>query len=206
MGMGCNEGYFYIDTHREDNGGSDIKVIALCGMPGSGKGEVARIVQSLGVPVFSMGDIVREFFSDYCPGRDPMETGIYADEERNVHGKDVWARRLMEKVDSAVKADHGIVVIDGLRSSYEAGLFRSHWGYDLKVLAVHSSPDIRFKRLSERGRGDDPSERDVFEERDRRELGWGLGEVIALADIMIINDRDIEHLEREISNVLSGMV
>ena len=33
--------------------------IAVCGMPGSGKGEFARIIADNGIPVRSMGDMVR---------------------------------------------------------------------------------------------------------------------------------------------------
>jgi len=175
-------------------------------MPGSGKGEIARKAMKMGAPVFSMGDIVREYFARCCPGRDPQETGVYADEERNVHGKDVWARRLMERVDSIAKTELSIVVIDGLRSSHEAGLFRSHWGDDLKVLAVHSSPDTRFGRLSERGRGDDSRDRKFFDERDSRELQWGLGDVIALSDIMIINEGGLEDLQNMVSDLLLPVV
>ncbi len=35
------------------------KVVAVCGMPGSGKGEFAAVLELQGVPVLSMGDMVR---------------------------------------------------------------------------------------------------------------------------------------------------
>ena len=42
-----------------------------------------------------------------------------------------------------------------------------------------------------------------FDERDSRELGWGLGEVIATADIMMINEGALGDLEREIVDLLT---
>ena len=36
------------------------RVLAVCGMPGSGKGEFAQIFIDAGIPVRSMGDMVRE--------------------------------------------------------------------------------------------------------------------------------------------------
>ena len=36
------------------------RVLAVCGMPGSGKGEFAQIFMDAGIPVRSMGDMVRE--------------------------------------------------------------------------------------------------------------------------------------------------
>jgi dephospho-CoA kinase len=59
------------------------------------------------------------------------------------------------------------------------------------VVAVHSSPETRFRRLQERGRSDSPSDWSEFQERDRREIGWGLAELIALADEMLVNDSDL---------------
>jgi len=35
------------------------QVVAVCGMPGSGKGEFAAVIAEQGVPVLSMGDMVR---------------------------------------------------------------------------------------------------------------------------------------------------
>jgi len=36
------------------------RVLAVCGMPGSGKGEFAQVFMDAGIPVRSMGDMVRE--------------------------------------------------------------------------------------------------------------------------------------------------
>ena len=41
--------------------------------------------------------------------------------------------------------------------------------------------------MSSRGRSDDPTTRGKFEERDKRELGVGIGESIAIADETISN-------------------
>ncbi|MGA1822163.1 MAG: AAA family ATPase [Thermoplasmatota archaeon] len=181
----------------EDHGGDSRKenlVLALCGMPGSGKGEIAEIASELSIPILSMGDIVRERFSADCPGRAKAETGIFADEQRKAHGKDIWARRLIDRMNGIIEGGARIAIIDGLRSRYESDLFREAWGDRFKVLAVHSSPGDRYRRLLVRGRGDDPSNRDEFDERDSRELGWGLGDVISTADIMMVNDGSIEVL------------
>ena len=67
---------------------------------------------------------------------------------------------------------------------------------------VHSSPETRYKRLNQRGRSDDSKEQKVFEERDKRELIVGLGQVIAMADYMLINENNIEELERNSYKIL----
>ena len=42
--------------------------------------------------------------------------------------------------------------------------------------------------MSARGRSDDPKTREKFEERDKRELGVGIGKSIAIADETISNN------------------
>jgi hypothetical protein len=43
-------------------------------------------------------------------------------------------------------------------------------------------------------------------ERDSRELGVGLGRVIATADYMIVNEGAKSQLEREVREVLEGVM
>jgi len=61
---------------EKKNDGVEMNIIAVCGMPGCGKGEFAEIAKNMGVPVFSMGDVVRFHFRHTFPERDPIETGI----------------------------------------------------------------------------------------------------------------------------------
>ena len=172
-------------------------ILGLTGMPGSGKGEICVIARELGMPVRSLGDVVRSHFNEFCSDRDPMETGLFADEERKAHGKDIWARRLVDEVDELIRNGNRIVIIDGLRSGNEMDVFKGTWGDRIKVLCVHSSPPTRYGRLRSRGRDDDPYGIDDFERRDLRELGWGLGDVIGKADIMMINEGTMEELSIE---------
>jgi methylmalonyl-CoA mutase cobalamin-binding subunit len=56
--------------------------------------------------------------------------------------------------------------------------------------------------LRERGRDDDPSDWSVFRERDIREISVGLGGVIALSDIMLVNEGTVDELHELSQNVV----
>jgi dephospho-CoA kinase len=77
--------------------------------------------------------------------------------------------------------------------------------YEVITVAIHASPKTRFQRLLSRKRSDDPNTWEVFFERDSRELDVGLGDVIALADLVLINEGTIADLQaqfkREISRI-----
>ena len=64
-----------------------------------------------------------------------------------------------------------------------------------------SNGSTRYHRLISRGRSDAPRDLEEFEERDRRELGWGLGETITLAEVMLVNEGTLEEF-REASAAL----
>ena len=177
-------------------------VLGLTGMPGSGKGEIASVARELRIPSYSLGDVVREFHA-MIPYMDrPEDIGFFANAERESHGDEVWARRLVDRIDQGPSE---MVIIDGVRSLFEVEVFRSRWGDDFRILSVHSSPGTRFSRLLTRGREDDPSVRSDFDARDRRELAWGIGDVIALADITVLNEgiaMDLREKARDILTII----
>ena len=80
-----------------------------------------------------------------------------------------------------------IFMIEGIRSQYEVDIFKKNFK-DFKIIAVHSTPKTRFKRLKRRMRPDDSKEESEFLLRDKRELNFGIGNVIATADYMVVNE------------------
>ena len=73
------------------------------------------------------------------------------------------------------------------------------------IVCVHSSPKERFDRLKERNRDDAPPSWDVFRERDIREISVGLGGVIALSDIMIVNEGTLEEFQTKSVNLVKRL-
>jgi dephospho-CoA kinase len=61
---------------------------------------------------------------------------------------------------------------------------------------------VRRKRAVARGRTDDSKDLKDLEERDRREIRWGLQKVIADADIVIPNNGSLEAFQKRVATVL----
>jgi len=174
--------------------------ILLTGMPGSGKSIVAEVARELGIPVYVMGDVVREEtlkrFGVITPEL-MVETSRIL---RRESGEEIVAVKTIERIPPV----HKVVLIDGVRSLKEVGVFKKYG--DVVVIAVHASPKTRFKRLLERHRPGDPTSIEEFERRDLTELGFGLGDVIALADYMIINEGSIEEARNSALKILKQLV
>jgi dephospho-CoA kinase len=176
-----------------------MKVLCVVGMPGSGKSRAMEFLRRKGVSIVSMGDVVREAAQAEGLPITPENLGRVSSDLRRKHGREVVARRCLEKIEKIRREKGGgdLLVIEGIRSREEVLFFQENYEGEFRVLALHASPDRRFERLSRRGREDDPTCREEFEERDERELGFGMARVIALADYLIVNEGSEEELERE---------
>ncbi len=169
---------------------SMARVVAVCGMPGSGKGEFAQVLSENHIPVLSMGDMVRAEVRRLELEESPGIFGEIAAQLRSQHGEDVLAVRLADAVDSHLKS-HSIVLIEGMRGTAERIVFEQRWSKDFFSLAVVASADVRFTRIQNRGRSED-GDREAFEIRDTRERGWGLEEIISESDFLIDNNVELD--------------
>ena len=174
-------------------------VICVAGMPGCGKEEFVKVAEERGLPVVRMGDIVRAEAKRRGLKFSDDSVGGMAHEERVKNGFGVWAERTIPHVKA------GTTVIDGIRGREEVEVFRRAFGDRLVVVAIHASPKTRYERILKRRRGDDVLSVEEFHRREEREMGWGLAEVIATADHMVVNEDGLEGMRAECRRVLDAI-
>ncbi len=171
-------------------------IVGFTGMPGAGKSEAVSIAKSLGFEIVSMGDVVREEAIKRGIPLEDSRIGRFATEEREKHGNDIWAKRTADKVKG------NFIVIDGIRSIDEVESFRREFGKDFVLIAIYTKGEERLQRILRRAREDDVRNMEELENRDERELGWGIGNAIAKADIMIVNDSTLEDFRGRVKKML----
>ena len=172
-----------------------VRIVAVTGMPGSGKSLVARVIgEELGYPVYSMGDVVRRVVESRGLPLEPVTIERVARELREAHGEGVVARLLIESIDPGVEG----IVADGVRSLGEVRVFEE-WG-PVCIVAVHAPRRLRFERVKARGRLGEASW-EAFEARDESNLRLGVGSVMALSDYVIVNTSSIDELIEEARRV-----
>ncbi len=154
----------------------------------------------MGIAVLNMGDVIREEAKSRGVPITPESLGALMLLLRMEEGKNVVVKRCLEKARNNMPP----IVIEGIRSLDELNYLKSN--EEVFLIAVHASPKTRFERLLKRGREDDPKDWKTFEERDMRELGVGLGSVIALADLVFINEGPIPELIDSVRRFFSGEV
>jgi len=178
---------------------TDKIVIGLAGMPGSGKSVVVDTARELGYDIVVMGDVIRQETLKRGLELTPQNVGKIMLQLRQEGGNYIIAQKCIPKIEEQTSPK---VIVDGLRSLYEADIFKEHFT-QFSLVAVHASPQARFTRLSNRHRSDDPTELKIFHERDNRELAVGLGNVMAMAEHIIVNDNSFEHVKTKVKESLT---
>ncbi|MHA1699341.1 MAG: AAA family ATPase [Promethearchaeota archaeon] len=182
------------------------KKIGIVGMPGSGKSTAADFLKDeRNAVIICMGNIVREQVQNEGLPVNAENLGRMAEELRKKHGPGIIAELTAKKVES-IPDKNALIIIDGIRSMDEVNSFRKRW--PLHILAIYSPPRVRHERLKKRKRDDDIIDDSYFQLRDSRELGFGIGDVIALADAAVINDENTseKQFKHELLKVIDGLV
>ena len=152
-------------------------------MPGAGKSTIAEGLKSKGCEIINMGNAVRAEAKNRNLEPDGENLGKLMLELREKNGAGAVANLIEPQIQNS---QSDVIVIDGIRSNAEIQVLKNSG--NVKILSIHASIDTRFEYLTNRGRSDDPENRETFEKRDDRELGVGISTSIALADETISNN------------------
>ena len=182
-----------------------MNVMGVSGLPGSGKNLISKIAEKKSFYVINMGDLVRQEAK-----KRNEETGKTAVDLRKEHGEYVLAKLTIKKIEDISNLDKypkidDFFIIEGIRSPFEVELFRKNFK-DFKLISVFSSPKTRFGRLKNRKRDDDFQNYEDFLKRDQRELNFGIGNVIATSDFIIINEEGLEEYETQVNNFFDEVI
>lgn len=174
-----------------------MNVMGISGLPGSGKSLVSEMAQEKGAIIVSMGDIIREEAKKR--GESSKET---ATNLRKEHGQYIVSELTIKKIKEL--ENENTIIVEGIRSHHEVEMFKENFE-NFIILSIFANPNLRFKRLQNRMREDDSKDYNEFVKRDQMELDFGIGNVIALSDKIIINEDDLESYKNKIEKFLTGI-
>jgi dephospho-CoA kinase len=185
----------------------EIQVLAFVGAPAAGKSEAALVAKDMGIPVITMGDVIREELKRLDLPLNDENAGRIATELRAREGPDAIAKRcipLIKGITSSAgeAAKKTVIVIDGIRGVAEVELFKKELGPDFTLVRVDAPLIHRYERIKARGRADDVLSFEEFKERESRERGWGMGEAMANADEVIHNVGSLDAFQDQIKSLL----
>ncbi len=215
-------------------------IIALTGMPGSGKNELLKILQEseldleivhpkeflkremkgqallteftkgtrLDLNSIDMGRVIKKKMEEENVPITRDSVREFATKIRESMGFDIVAKLCVPTIEEALQAGK-TVVIEDIKGLVEARFFRHRFADKFILVAVHAPPYIRFKRAQSREAGWDQkqmSSSEDFDFRDDKELGWGLGNAVAMADYIIVNDGTLDDFRENVERLFRKLV
>ncbi|MHA1811057.1 MAG: AAA family ATPase [Candidatus Heimdallarchaeaceae archaeon] len=179
-----------------------MRIIVLSGLPLSGKTTYAKKLGSkYNMPLYETGTEVLEEVTGRGLEFSPVNIKKVTDECKKISDS-YFTERLIKKVDALTDDIKG-VFLSGLRAVSEIEVLKKHYGDDnVFVIAFHTSMKTRFNRLNNADRvaettgakaKEDALLRDFdnFLARNKKELGYGVGDVMALADYMMSTENEL---------------
>lgn len=183
----------------------NIIVLGITGLPSSGKGEFSEVAKTHDFYELIMGDVIR----NECKRR-----GLPVNREnsnkimlklREERGDNAVALITLEWIETAIKKGKNRILIDGIRSMEEVNTFRNIYP-DMLLIAIHADPKTRYQRAKNRKRQDDAYSWDSFHRRDQLELDVGIGNAIALSDIMISSKNNLSSVKNSYNEVINDII
>ena len=177
-----------------------MKVIAIVGLPGSGKSKAIEYLQETKHwPKAYLGEAIFDEMNRRNLERTQANERLVRENLRNLYGEDYCAKEVIKKIEAL--GDIPIVLVESLYSAAEYRTLHERFGDDLRIIAVHACPEIRHARLAVRP--ERPLNREEAVERDWAQLTrLTQGTPIALADFMIVNEGSKEELGKELEVVI----
>lgn len=164
-------------------------IIAIVGLPGTGKTDAADFFQKKNLPTISFGKIINDYIDrKNLPHNEETHKKI-REEIRKKYGKEALAVLNIEKIKENLK-NNSIIIIEGMRSWEEYLYLKKEFPkVKLVIVCLFTDKDIRYKRISKRNN----RSKLYGEERDINEIiGINMGPTIAFADYLIKNNYSLK--------------
>jgi dephospho-CoA kinase len=181
-------------------------VIALVGMPGSGKGTCTDYLhEQYGWPLVHFGNMVYEEVQRR--GLDNVKDETFVREDmREQEGPDVLAKHAARKAEEYFGKGNHTIVLDGLYSWTEYKYLKQKFGDDLLVIATTAPKKTRYERIL--ARDDGHRKYTSVEQIINREVAeienLEKGGPIAYADYTIVNDLDQDAMLTSLQAILKA--
>jgi dephospho-CoA kinase len=171
------------------------KLIVLVGMCGSGKSVVSEYYKSKGYAYVYFGGITLEEIQKRSLELNAENEKFVREDLRKIHGMAAYAILSLPKIEAGLKT--GNVLIDGLYSWSEYKILKDKFGDDLNIITVYAPPKMRYERLAKRQIR--PLTFEESKKRDYAEIeNIEKGGPIAMSEYTLINDKDVEHLMKQV--------
>jgi len=179
---------------------ADKKIIAILGLPGSGKSEAIKyLTQTYKWPKVYFGDITFDEIKKRKLEINEKNEKLVREKLRKKFGKSYYAKETLKKIRKI--RDAKIILVESLYAWQEYLVFKKAFGNSFFTIAVYASPKIRYQRLAKRkfrplglkeARNRDYSQLENLEQ----------GGPIAISDFTVNNETKYKNFYKQLTGVI----
>ncbi len=178
------------------------RVIAILGMPGSGKTEAIEYLMSVyRLPKVYFGKVTFDEMERRGLAVNSANERAVREELRELHGDDYYANEVVRMIDALESAN---VLVESLYSWTEFQILKRHFGERLTTIAIYASPRLRHERLMKRPLR--PLTKEEAELRDASQIvRLEQGGPIAVADHLVMNQDDLSSMDVSLDAIMAEL-
>jgi len=179
-------------------------ILAVIGLPGSGKTEVINyLIKKLNCPKVYFGQVVMDELQKRGLEVNEINERKVREELRANYGMAAMAIKSLPKIKEVLTVNN-VALVESLYSWEEYLTLKKEFGADFKVLSVYASPATRYARLHQRPvrplTEEEARSRDYSQIANLHQAG-----PIAMADYTIINEGAMEELCEQIEKIVNKL-
>ncbi len=190
-------------------GGKQMIIIGITGTIGAGKGTIVEyLVAQYGFQHFSVRSYLQTQMQalGMPDNRDSMT--LLANRLREEHSP----AYIVEQLYAQAAQQNANAVIESIRTPGEVEALRAIGGTSFYLMAVDAPQPLRYQRAYARGSSTDHISYNTFVANEAREMQnseahkQNLQKCIAMADVLLDNSKDINHLQQQIQAFVENIV
>lgn len=182
----------------------DEKVIVFVGMPGAGKSVCVEHLQAKGVPSVYFGGVTLDEIKRRGMEVNEASEKLVREDIRAKEGKGAYAVRMIKQIEELFEQGKQYVVADGLYSWTEYKIFKDSFGERAIIIAIATGRKDRHSRLANRPVR--PLNEAEVASREYAEIeNLEKGGPIANADYFLSNSGSVEHLRKDLEELLQKL-
>lgn len=183
-------------------------VVAVSGLPGSGKTEAVRFFVAKDFTRVYFGDLTFEEIQKRGLETNEKNERMIREELRATHGMAAYAILNLPKI--KVANEKSDVVIESMYSWQEYLVLKKEFGDNFFVIAVYASPQTRYNRITKRQETQQGVKRtftlDEVKSRDKAQIeNMAVAGPIAMADFTVNNEGNPSELQKQLETIYQSL-
>jgi dephospho-CoA kinase len=193
--------------NNEDVKNEEILILAVVGMPATGKSEVIKkLKEQFNFFHLYYGGITLDEVKRRGLEINEVNEKFVREDMRKSGDLGIFSKFMLLKIEEAIKNGEKRILLESMYNIYEYEYIKNVYGNNFKVLAIHTDADIRIKRINER-KDRKLTEEELVSRQISEAKNLQKGTVISFADFHYTNNgSDMETFEKDLEDIIKNKI